>query len=204
MFFVIEGIDGSGKTTAARNVVDMLNKSGIVAMYTKEPTDSFYGMMARRCGPGKDGREMFRRDRRHHMDSTINPADTFGVSLVCDRYLHSGIAYSDMNECGLSREEVMKALEDEQRFGVRIPDMTFIIDIDVETAASRIRGRSGKTDSFESEEILWLAWKRYLVMTGDKFCHIDGESRGELGISMQIFKVISNMVMSSPPCFTLR
>jgi dTMP kinase len=42
LFVVVEGIDGTGKTTLARNIYIRLREGGFSAIFTFEPTDGLW------------------------------------------------------------------------------------------------------------------------------------------------------------------
>ena len=97
---VIEGIDGSGKTTQAKELVKRLNKNNINAAYTKEPTDMVIGQFIReKILTGQitlhpvASQYLFNADRVMHMEK-IEALLAKGMIVVMDRYFWSAVAYS--------------------------------------------------------------------------------------------------------------
>ena len=75
-FIVFEGIDGAGKSTQAKKLVEKLIELGIPTLLTAEPSQSPAGRIIRsfktRPDPGEEVR-LFTEDRRHHVQQVIQP-----------------------------------------------------------------------------------------------------------------------------------
>ena len=145
MFIVIEGIDGSGKTTLAKALA-----GAIGGLYTSEP----YGLKApsmRALGATlAELAEAYCEDRRAHVDQVIMPVLSDGGIVVCDRYYPSTLAYQDPKHVDLD---------------VLAPDLTVIIRMPVELALLRIEARTGQViDWSEREDILLDAAANYAHM----------------------------------------
>lgn len=99
LFVVIEGQDGTGKTTLAREIVAALSARGIVALGTREPSGVF-GQRVREAA--REGRRLepweemahFCMARAQHWHDVIEPALAQGIVVVCDRWLYSTLAYN--------------------------------------------------------------------------------------------------------------
>ena len=101
---VIEGIDGSGKSTIAKKLAETLNENNIDTIYTFEPTNAYYGAKLRDTMLSKDmdlDRELklFVDDRKDHIRLMIKPALEEGKTVVLDRYMYSSIAYQGAKGC---------------------------------------------------------------------------------------------------------
>ncbi len=96
LFIVLEGIDGAGKTTVAKEIVRLLKKSGITSLYTYEPyTDLFTELIrkyGRELGPVMEALLMAA-DRYYHVKEVIEPALRSNKVVVSDRYYFSSVAY---------------------------------------------------------------------------------------------------------------
>ena len=95
---VIEGIDGSGKSTCAKNLTEKLNSINLKTIYTFEPTHLHYGAKLRdsMLSENLDAEEelnLFIEDRKEHIESMIKPAIEDGYFIILDRYFYSSIAY---------------------------------------------------------------------------------------------------------------
>lgn len=175
MFIVIEGIDGTGKSTLSRRLAVALGTQR--TLLTREPTDeSPWGRRLRRSETeGRLGKaeelDHFHKDRLHHLDTLIKPALAEGRIVLCDRYLDSTLAY----QCA-GPEEAQKLYE-QMAPDLLLPDLVILLDCPVELALERIgAGRDHRT-SFEHTETLSRAREIYLSRLGDRYERIDA-SRG--------------------------
>jgi len=150
-FIVFEGLDGSGKTTQANNLVKRLNSIGLKSAYTKEPTESIPGGTARSAIYKKTTLQMesiallFLADRAEHIIGEILPAIEAGRTIVCDRYYLSNVAYQglemDIDELIMLNQTILKdKLE---------PDMTIFLDVPPEVCCERILRERLRTDLYE-------------------------------------------------------
>ena len=91
----VEGIDGAGKTTVARKVVEELRRRGYDAVYLKEPTESEWGKRIRkeRSLKPEEELELFLKDREWNVKHNILPALKAGKIVVMDRYYYSTVPY---------------------------------------------------------------------------------------------------------------
>ena len=86
---VIEGIDGSGKSTCAKNLTEKLNSINIKTIYTFEPTHSHYGAKLREgmLSEDLDAEEellLFVKDRKEHIEYMIKPALEEGYFIILE------------------------------------------------------------------------------------------------------------------------
>jgi dTMP kinase len=153
-FITIEGIDGCGKSTQAAELCTWLESalgSGKV-LRTFEPGGWSGGALLRQLlldGMALTSRTellLFLADRSGHLDSEVLPALNRGQWVVCERYTDSTLAYQSWGR-GIAAEEI-EGLLAWCRFPV--PDMTIFLDVDEETARSRLSARR-KLDRMESE-----------------------------------------------------
>jgi dTMP kinase len=151
VFVSFEGVDGSGKTTQARLLEQHLRSLGREVVSTREPGGTELGEELRRLV--LDGPQMspwaeaalFAAARAEHAAEVIRPALGRGSDVVCDRFVDSSLAYQGIAR-GLGLEAVLElnltVLE-----GL-LPDRTFVVALDAETAAAR---RTGAPDRIEQE-----------------------------------------------------
>ncbi|MGL9758356.1 MAG: dTMP kinase [Wolbachia sp.] len=145
MFITFEGIDGSGKTT----------QSELLANYFKQIHGENNVVLTREPG-GTDFAEKIRglllKDnidpisellllismRHEHMKKLILPALKEGKTVICDRFIDSTIAYQGYGlgvDLSLIRD-LHKLVE------IKYPDITFILDIDVQVGLSRAKDKN--------------------------------------------------------------
>lgn len=115
-FIVLEGIDGSGKTTQARWLAEALRQKGYEVVLTREPSDGPLGRRLRRylaASPRRLSSELelawFLADRRDHVETIIRPALEQGKVVISDRYYYSSAAYQGAR--GLDPEAILRLNE---------------------------------------------------------------------------------------------
>ena len=99
-FVCLEGLDGCGKTTQTRVLVERLRKMGYAAVSTAEPSRGRIGKFIRKCCLHSDKRLspvvealLFAADRFEHVNNEVVPALKGGKIVVSDRYVYSSLAY---------------------------------------------------------------------------------------------------------------
>jgi dTMP kinase len=163
---VLEGIDGSGKSTQQEPVAEALRARGHDVVVTREPTDGPWGRrireMARsgeRVAPEEELR-WFSEDRREHVDTVISPALAAGRVVLSDRYWLSTVAYQGAR--GLDWREILARSEAE----FPVPDLVLLFVIDPELGLERVRARGGAVEhAFERPA--------YLAKVAEIFAGID-------------------------------
>ena len=151
MLIAVEGIDGSGKTTIVRHLVEELRKRGYDVVAFKEPTDSEYGKMIRqilkdRKVSPEEELKLFIKDREFNVRNNILPALKDGKVVIMDRYYYSTMAYQ--GALGLDVERIKMLNKQFPK-----PDLVIILDVSPETALKRIKAKR-KPDRFEDVEYL--------------------------------------------------
>ena len=172
MLVTLEGIDGSGKTTACEGLREAF--SG--ATFTREPTGSWYGDAVRRSiedGDADPLAELFlyTADHAAHLDRTVRPALDRGDLVVSDRYADSRYAYQAVALDGVI-DDPLAYIRRVHRPFTRRPDLTLYFDVDAETGATR----SGATNKFEQRGFLRAVRERYeavIASDPDRFVRID-------------------------------
>ena len=174
LLIVLEGIDGSGKTTQARLLAGALRRAGLEALSFREPTRGRWGReikeKARRPDSLTPEQELslFLKDRRENVSRNLLPSLDRKKGVVLDRYYYSTIAYQGAK--GLSRERIRRLNE---KFAPR-PDLVFILDVDPARGLGRIKDRPKKEPLFERENYLARVRRIFRSFRGRKFIHLDG------------------------------
>lgn len=152
MFISLEGIDGSGKTTQARRLVDALPAETLLV---REPGGTDPGERVRELikDPGLEVDPLaelllFCAARAQLVSEVIAPARERGVSVVCDRFSDSSIAYQGVAR-GLGADKV-ESLCDVATGGLW-PQCTFFLRVHPELAAERVAAEGRAPDRFEGE-----------------------------------------------------
>ena len=154
MFISFEGIDGCGKSTQARLLADALRSDGRKVVLTREPGGSPGAEEIRRLlveGAGERWSAeteclLFTAARRDHLERTIRPALDAGNTVITDRFADSTRVYQ-----GATRGDLRGLVDRMHDLAIGVePDLTFVIDLDPETALGRGNARGGAEDRFES------------------------------------------------------
>ena len=152
LFITFEGIDGCGKTTQINLLKNYLANNGYKVILTREPGAKGLGEKLREILLNYDGEVssncesfLFLADRAQHIDIIIKPAIQNGVVVLCDRHTDSTVAYQGYGR-NLDLDQI-KHLNNIATSGIK-PDITFILDIDIETSLIRIgKGRDRMENS---------------------------------------------------------
>ena len=162
-FVVIEGIDGSGKSSVARLVAQRIGKRAVL---TREPTESWIGKAVRKgdthqISPYTDAL-LFMADRVLHTEE-ISRLLKEKKLVVSDRYYHSTVAYQAANLQKHFNGDAFKwLLEANTRISIH-PDLTVLLVISPEVALERV-GRRGKLSRFEKLAFLKKVHANYLKL----------------------------------------
>ena len=172
MLITLEGIDGGGKTTVAEALQDTLPE----AVFTREPTDSWYGEAVERS-IDDDGADpvaelfLYTADHADHLSRVVRPALEAGKVVVSDRYSDSRYAYQGATLDGVVRRPIEYVRGVHEPF-TRAPDATLYFDVPPETGAER----AGATNKFETTGYLaevQANYERLIESDPDRFVRID-------------------------------
>lgn len=156
-FLTIEGTEGVGKSTNLAFVHDWLSARGLDVVVTREPGGTPLAeevralLLGKRAEPVDETAELLLvfAARAQHLARVIKPALARGAWVLSDRFTDATYAYQGGGR-GLDKA-VIEELEQLVQGDLR-PDLTLILDIDVELGLNRARQR-GELDRFESETI---------------------------------------------------
>lgn len=151
LFIVFEGIDGSGKSSQINrlhNYIKTLSKYNNI-LTTREPwrDEEIKKILKEEKDSYSSGEKimsLFVKDRANHLSKLINPTLEQETIVISDRYLLSTYAYQQTQ--GVKFEKIK---EQHQLEKIIIPDLTFLIDIDLKTAKERIKKRGESCEKFE-------------------------------------------------------
>jgi dTMP kinase len=151
LFVVLEGGDGSGKSTQASGLVVRLRDAGREVVATREPGATEVGAAIRALvlgGGDIDPRTealLIAADRAEHVAEVIRPALQRGAVVVSDRFIPSSLAYQGVAR-GLGVAEIAR-LSDWATGGLQ-PDLVVLLDVPPDVATRR---RQGPEDRMERE-----------------------------------------------------
>ena len=174
-FFSLEGIDGSGKTTQIDMLIDALTKEGYSVVKLREPggakiservreillDTSFKGIMS-----DKTELLLYNAARAQVIAEIIQPALDAGKIVIADRFAWSTFAYQGYAR-GLGADLVQRLTE--ITCDGCFPELTVVLDIDVQRGRARTAKRGEAPDRLESEkaEFFERVRKGYLAAARD-------------------------------------
>ena len=200
-FITLEGGEGVGKTTNLAVLEQALLSAGIEFIKTREPGGTPLAeqvrelLLAKRDEAVDPTAELLLvfAARAQHLNTVIKPALAAGKWVLCDRFTDATYAYQ-----GAGRSlplTTIAALEQLVQNDLQ-PDMTFLLDVDVQTGLARA-GARGEADRFESEAVSFFERVRQMYLLraaaqASRFCVIDASQPLEkvstaLALAMQAF-----------------
>ena len=159
-FIVIEGIDGSGKTTQINQLSKWLIETELIPennqlVVTREPGGTKLGKSIRSLLLDTSREKspdsitellLYAADRAQHVNEIIRPSLEKGDWIISDRFCGSTLAYQ-----GYGRKLDIKLIKDLETISTQgiTPDITFLLDITVQESIKRRINR--KDDRMERE-----------------------------------------------------
>jgi len=172
-FIVLEGVDGTGKTTQASLLAEALEKRGLKVVLTREPSDGLSGKKLREYlrGPtrhlsAEQELALFMEDRREHVEAVIRPALEQGRIVISDRYYFSSAAYQ--GALGLDPEWI---LAEHEKFKAPRPDLAIFLKLPVAEALARGSGKVRQV--IEAPAYLERVAAIYETFKGPQCHHLD-------------------------------
>ena len=190
MFVSFEGLDGCGKTTQARLLARALEETGVEVVLTREPGGTPLGEQIRdlvlhgdHVAPWAEA-ALYAAARAQHVDELIRPALARGATVVCDRYVDSSVAYQGAGrELGI--EDVLAL--NLTAVGGLLPDITFLVEIDIVAALARVGDKADRIERAEPE--FWPrvteAYRALAARFPERYVVIDGR-RGIAEVAAEI------------------
>lgn len=181
VFISFEGVEGSGKTTQARKLVDWLAASQLPHIFVRDPGSTPVGEKIRNVLLDRESRGMHARcelllflaARSQLTHEKILPALRDKKIVVTDRFADSTFAYQSY-----ARDLPRRLTSVFNRFAAAglQPDLTFLVDIDA--AKRKERGKFNDRMETETEVYHQRVRQGYRVIAGrakKRFRVIDGE-----------------------------
>ena len=160
-FITIDGVEGAGKSTQIDFIYNLLKSKGIKLILTREPGGTDLGERIRELLLGNDINSMHSdtelllmfADRNEHIQTKVIPALESGHWVLSDRFTDSSYAYQ-----GGGRGLDVKRIAELEKWVLQgfVPDLTFLLDVDIELGMRRIKSR-GMKDRIEQETMDFFA-----------------------------------------------
>jgi dTMP kinase len=198
-FISFEGSEGCGKSTQVKRLAARFERSGIPFLVTREPGGTPIGESIRELlqfVPHNAGMTpetellLFEASRSQLVREIIKPALKRTVCVIADRFFDSTTAYQ-----GAARKLDRQIVEQLNTFAIGdcIPDITFVLDIDAETARSRMQ-QPRRADRMEQQpaefyEQVRQAYRELAAREPNRIVLIDG-SRDADKIEKEIWKIL--------------
>lgn len=189
-FIVIEGLDGSGKTTQARILAARLRRSHN-ALYTQEPSHGKIGTFIRerilygeKRFPITVEALLFAADRIEHLQNEVLPALAEGRLVVSDRYIYSSLAYQ--GSAGLSLEWI----ETVNQHALK-PDLALFIDVYPEAVQARLKRRRSVMENLETQQKVREIYRKFVEKGNLK--RIDGDKPTSM-VAQEIFTAVNKFL----------
>ena len=155
-FIVFDGIDGTGKSTQSRMLLEWLHERGIAAIRTCDPGGTPVGDKLRAILLDPQSQVslraeamLFMASRAELAEKIIRPTLANGIVVISDRFTLANVVYQG-HAGGLDPEDIWR-IGDFVTCGVE-PDITYVLDLPVEQAEAR-RGRTA--DRMEARDLAY-------------------------------------------------
>ena len=146
LFVTFEGIEGSGKSYQSKKLYKKLQNMKLPVIYTREPGGSKESESIRKIllsgSKNKFNKNtdtlLYLASRSEHIEKTLEPAIKKNISIICDRFIDSMIAYQvygdkiDKNLINVVHKNILRKIK---------PDLTFILKVNINKAMERIKKR---------------------------------------------------------------
>ena len=190
IFIVIEGLDGSGKTTQATLLAKRLSQNYKVLL-TAEPSQCKIGTFIREGCLYEEKRLpieaealLFAADRIEHMQKEIKPALDEGKLVICDRYVYSSLAYQ--GSAGLSLDWIKtinaRALQ---------PDFSVFIDVAPERVLERLQRKKSVMETLETQQKVRDVYLKFFEK--GELVRVDGDKPKEV-VADELYTVVLGLL----------
>ncbi|MFM7063096.1 MAG: dTMP kinase [Actinomycetes bacterium] len=190
-FIVLEGGEGSGKSTQARLLTATLD-----ALATREPGGTEVGAQLREVLLGRDTAGLSDRaeallmaaDRAQHVAQVVEPALAAGRHVVCDRFLGSSVAYQGYGR-GLDPDEV-RGLSVWATDGL-LPDLVVLLAVPAEESDRRTGGARDRIEDAGADFHRRVAdgFAAQAAAEPDRWVVVDGTGSKEL-VAQEVLRAV--------------
>ena len=158
MLITLEGPDGSGKTSHVKPLAEWLEERGYRVHSAREPGGTMISEQIRKIIHDNNNTEMHPRTetllyqaaRAQIVEQVLRPKLAEGMIVLCDRYADSTLAYQ-----GYGHQQDLDEVGSLVRYatGGLVPDLTLLLDVDVETGLTRRQKSGGEWNRLDAYEL---------------------------------------------------
>ena len=147
-FFVLEGLDGCGKSTQARRLVERLEAQGREVVHTREPGGTALGESVRAIlldpstGVIHPRAEvlLYQVARTQLVEEVIRPSMARGVDVVCERWHYATLAYQTAAHADAKSGASESVVLESSRLATASvePDRAILLELPLDTGSARV------------------------------------------------------------------
>lgn len=204
LYIALEGIDGAGKTTQAKDLKEYFESQGREVILTREPRkegilgDLTYQILHSKIKfPAAAIQYLFSADRVIHHEQIVKPALQSGKVVITDRSFWSAVVYGILDKGDKSRNSVNQILIAQGILSMYhqfiSPDKTFYLRIPVDESLRRISKKEDK-ELYETKAKIEKAFDGYEWVSKEfkeEIVTLDG-TINEKGVTSRIIKETQN------------
>lgn len=200
MFVVLEGIEGSGKSSAQKRVAQILKSKRVRVLCTREPGGT---RLSERIRPILLKTDMtpwaevffYQALRAEHVSQVIRPALKKGFVVLCDRFSDSTLAYQ--GEARGLRRKTLVTLNQLATQGLK-PDLVCWLDVSPRVGLSRAKN----PNRFEREGLRFQAkarkgFQKCMNESPKRWLKLDSEKLNQEAIAQSIAKTIARHILKA-------
>src|SRR5512136_1104845 len=158
MFITLEGPDGSGKTSHMQPLAEWLEGMGQRVLTAREPGGTLISEQIRTILHDLKNTEMhphtetllYQAARAQIVEQVLRPKLAEGWIVLCDRYADSTLAYQGYGH--RQNMDEVRALVGYATGGLK-PDLTLLLDVDVQTGLSRRQNSGGEWNRLDAYQL---------------------------------------------------
>lgn len=193
LFVVIEGPDGSGKSTVAEGICRHFKDKGLEVIHTREPGGTAISEAVREIllDPANKAMDprcealLYAAARAQHVEEVILPALARGALVLSERYVFSSLVYQGLcRQLGLAPIEAVNAFATD---GLAA-DITLYLDVPEGTGKERMKDRLA--DRLESDKTVMDSVEAYYRILArqrrEELCLIDASMDAEQVLSAAV------------------
>ncbi|MEL6300520.1 MAG: dTMP kinase [Pseudomonadota bacterium] len=202
-FITFEGLEGVGKTTALKMLVEALERKGVECVQTREPGGTAMAekirelVLAHHDESVSETTEllMMFAARSQNVQETIRPAIELGQWVISDRFTDATFAYQGYGR-GFSFEPIQTLSE--LVHPDLWPDATILLEASEETMARRLKHRKSASDRIEAERVSFFrrvakGYTELATASPERFYSVDANEDID-GVRQQINRIAEDMI----------